>query len=391
MVVPRFGARVVGGAENLIRGLATRAASADQEIEIATTCAEDHTTWLNSLPAGETREDGLMVRRFAVGPRVAARHAALHQRLHAEGSLPYLDELELMAQGVWSPDMQRFLERRGEEYDLIVLAPYLFGTTYWGAQAWPERSAILPCLHDEPDAHMRVVRDLLGCVSGCIFNSPGEERLARRLAAVRGGGVVGLGFDAPAVPPPEGFARRHGLGRYLIYAGRLEEAKRVQMAVAHTARYARERAPDLRLVLIGSGGYRPSGRDAAHALPLGYLSEEDKRSALAEAVALVNPSELESLSIVLMEAWLEGTPALVAAGSEVMRDHVASCGGGFVFADYEGFAAGLDSLLGDPAETARMGRAGRDYTLDRYGWPEVSRRFGEVTHALAGSRPALRR
>ena len=119
-----------------------------------------------------------------------------------------------------------------------MLAPYLFGTTIWGAQARPARSALLPCLHDEPYAHLRVVRDVVAAVRGCLFNAPGEERLARRLYPVRDGGVVGIGFDppeGPAGPPPAAVA---GLGPYLVYAGRLEEGKRVHVAVEHAVRMA---------------------------------------------------------------------------------------------------------------------------------------------------------
>ena len=382
MVVPRFGEGIVGGAETLVRGLATRAGGDGRVIEVATTCAVDHETWRNALPEGESREAGVRVLRFPVGARDGARYGRLHTRLLAEGALSYLEELEMMAAGVWSPRLQGFLEREGRAYDLIVFAPYLFGTTYWGMQVWPERSALIPCLHDEPDAHMRCLRAPVEAAAGCFFNSAGEERLARRLFRIRAGGVVGVGFDPPATPPPPGFAAGHGLGRYLIYAGRLEDAKRVGVAVEHVARFAAARAPDLRLVLAGRGPYRVPRRHRGVVLEVGYLSEQDKRSAYAEAVALVNPSELESLSLVLMEAWLEGTPALVAAGSDVLKEHCERSGGGFAFADAAEFAEGLGRLLDDPALRDRMGAAGRDYALDEYGWPAVRRRFAAVAEEL---------
>ncbi len=122
------------------------------------------------------------------------------------------------------------------------------------------------------------------------------------------------------------------LGPYLVYAGRLEEGKRVQVAVEHVVRLAAERPDAPALVLMGRGGYRPPPAARGRVVELGYVSEEEKRAVYAGAVALVNPSEMESLSIVLMEAWLEGTPAIVAAGSEVMSDHVARSGGGMTFA-----------------------------------------------------------
>jgi glycosyltransferase involved in cell wall biosynthesis len=92
---------------------------------------------------------------------------------------------------------------------------------------------------------------------------------------------------------------------------------------------------------------------------------------------------MESLSIVLMEAWLEGTPAIVAAGSEVMRDHVARSGGGMTFASYDEFRAAATRLLDDPGERERMGALGRAYALEEYGWPAVWSRLAAVAERLA--------
>ena len=379
-VVPRYGRDVVGGAETLVRALATHAASRGWDVEVATTCASNHTTWLNDLPAGTSEDAGVQVHRFPVGPRDVARHDALHTAVMT-GRADYADELEWLAQSVWSPDLQGFLEEA--DHDLRILAPYLFGTTIWGAMADPGRSALLPCLHDEAYAHLATVRAVLGAVRGCIFNAPGEERLARRLAPVRDGGVVGVGFtppSGPAGPPP---APLHDMGPYLIYAGRLEEGKRVDVAVEYAVRLAAERPDAPVLALVGRGGYSPPAGTRGRVVELGYLDEADRRAAYAGAVALVNPSEMESLSLVLMEAWLEGTPAVVAAGSEVMRDHVARSGGGQTFAGYEDFRGAVGRLLDDPGRAAEMGARGRAYVLEEYGWPAVWERLVAVAGRLA--------
>lgn len=379
-VVPRYGVDVVGGAETLVRNLATRATPPGWSVEVATTCARSHDTWRNELPAGVETVEGVTVRRFPVSDRVARRYDTLHAAV-VGGSATYLDEVEWLAQSVWSRELEDWLE--SSEHDLAVLCPYLFGTTIWGALADASRAAVLPCLHDEPYAHLETVRAALQGARGCMFNAPAEERLARRLFAVREGGVVGMGFDPPAGAPRPGFAAERGLGEYVLYAGRLEEGKRVDVAVDHAVRYARERPGAPRLALIGSGGYRPPAAAAGVVTLLGYLSEDDKQRAYAEAVALVNPSTLESLSIVLMESWLQGTPALVAAGSEVMSDHCATSGGGLAFGSYEEYRDALDRLRADAPAARAMGARGREYVLDVYGWPAVSRRFAEVATRIA--------
>jgi glycosyltransferase involved in cell wall biosynthesis len=379
-VVPRYGISTVGGAETLVRALATRGVPAGWSCDVATTCAVDHTTWANELPPGESTADGVRVHRFEVGPRDQARYDELHGRVLT--SPAYLDELEWLANSVWSPGLERFLLDAGGDYDLVIFAPYLFGTTLWGAQVAPERSAVMPCLHDEPYAYLATVKNVVQAGRGCIFNSGGEERLARRLYRIREGHVVGMGFD-PTGPLETRFAEPRGLGRYLLYAGRLEEGKRVDVAVEYAVRYAEERPDPPQLVLIGSGSYRPPRHADGVVVHAGFLPEEEKRAAYAEAVAVVNPSRLESLSIVLMEGWLEGTPALASGESEVLRDHCAASGGGFLFDSYDSFRSALDALLGDEERRDRMGRAGRSYVLERYSWEAVAGRLVDAVEHLA--------
>jgi glycosyltransferase involved in cell wall biosynthesis len=380
-VIPRFGATTVGGAERLVGELALRATPDDWESEIATTCAVDHFTWENALAPGESRVDGLTVRRFPVGPRNPLRYAELHSAILA-GEATYSDEVEWLANSVWSPELQHFLEERGG-YDLALFAPYFFGTTVWGAQVAPERSALVPCLHDEPYARLATVRRLFESVRGCVFNSDAERRLAGELLSVRDGGVVGMGFDPPDAEPTVAFAEPRGLGKYLLYAGRIEEGKRVDVAVEYALRHSRERADAPRLVLIGSGTYEPPEEAAGVVVQAGLLGDEERRAAYGEALALVNPSHLESFSIVVMEAWLEGTPVLVADGSDVLREHAKRSGGGLTFDSYEGYRDAVDQLLDDSALARGLGEAGREYVLDSYSWPAVRTRLRETLERIA--------
>lgn len=362
-----------------MRALATRAAPADWEVEVATTCAVDHATWANAVPAGTVVDEGMAVHRFPVGPRDVSRYDALHPLVLSAGA-GYAEELEWLAQSVTSPGLDAFIERRAPETDLVLFSPYLFGTTVWGAQIAPERSAHMPCLHDEPYARLATIRSVVEASRGCLFNAPAEERLARSLYDVRDGGVVGMGFDPPATPAgdPPLPARS-----YLVYAGRLEEGKRVQVLVEHVTRMREEdlRAP--RLLLLGGGGYQVPRASRDHVVRAGFVPEAAKRAALAGALALVNASRMESLSLIQLEAWREGTPAVVDAGSAVMAEHCAVSGGGFAFDGYEAFRDAVRALRDEPGLAREMGARGRDYVLDVYGWPPVRERFRAVVERLA--------
>jgi glycosyltransferase involved in cell wall biosynthesis len=384
-VPPRFAPDLAGGAENLIRGLALSCRDAGCHVEVATTCATDNERWLNALPVGTSVDEGIEVHRFAVDRRNVHRHRRLVQRLEREGTLDALDAADLLGTSVWSSTLQRFIDQRGPDFDAIVFAPYLFGTTFWGAQSWPERTIVIPCLHDEPMAYLPPVRNVLRSAAALALNSRGEQALAERILGPVRGGIVGLGFTAPDGPAPSGFAERHGLGRYFLYAGRIEQGKRVDVAARHVAALARRTDPSLRLAVIGRGSWRPTPDVAPFVRMIGFVDDDEKRSAMAGAVALVNPSEAESLSIVLLEAWLEETPALVATGSEVMVDHCTRSGGGVAFGTEEEFVEAARGIIGNPDKAHAMGRRGHDYVLSEYSRGEVTRRFLRMIAGLGAS------
>src|SRR5262249_22296226 len=192
------------------------------------------------------------------------------------------------------------------DFDVVLFSPYFFGTTIWGAQVAPERSALMPCLHDEPYARLETVRRLVGSVRGCIFNTDAEERLARSLYEGQAGCVVGMGYGPPAGPPSAAFAEPRGLGAYVLYAGRLEEGKRVHVAVDYAIRYAQERESAPKLILLGLGSYEVPEEAGEIVVRAGFVGEEEKRAAYTEALAVVNPSQLASLSLIPREAWLDG-------------------------------------------------------------------------------------
>lgn len=381
-MVPRFGPRVLGGAEALVRGLVTRALPADWSAEVATTCALDHATWENAVPSGTFNEDGVVVHRFPVAARDSARYEALHPVV-ISGQASYAQELEWIAQSVTSRELEAFIERRAPEWDLVIFSPYLFGTTVWGAQIAPDRSAHLPCLHDEPYARLEIVRAVIEGSRGCMFNAPGEERLARSLFHVQRGGVVGMGFEPSKVPGDEA-GRAPIIGEdYLVYAGRLEEGKGVHLLVDYVTQMRLEDPTAPRLLLLGGGGYEVPKDSRAHVVRAGFVPEGDRRASMAGALALVSASRMESLSLIQLEAWTEGTPCIVDAGCVVMADHCAASGGGIEVSGFEGFRDAVDRLRSDRDGARAMGARGRRYVFDEYGWPAVRKRFREVLEELA--------
>lgn len=383
-VVPRYGADVVGGAETLVRGLAEHLAASGSAVDVLTTCAQDHLSWKNVLPAGASREAGVTVRRFPVRLRDTRRHAWLQLRILRGSRLRPKEEARWAKESVGSAELFDHLARRGTEYDLVCFAPYLFGTTLCGVPLVPGRAVLIPCLHDEPFAHLGLVRDTFQACRGFIFNSPPEAALAEKLYGIgdRPAGVVGLGFDPPPPADPAALRRRHGLeGPLLFYLGRKETGKNVPLLIEYALRYRAGRRSDLTLVLAGDGPVTAPPRTPG-VRDLGYLDAAAKAAAYAAATVVCQPSVNESFSIVLMESWLAGTPVLVHARCPVTTHHVFRAGGGLAFDDFYEFAEALDLLLEDAERRRRMGSQGRAYVETVYSWPAVTARLRETLERL---------
>lgn len=391
-IVPRYGPRVVGGAETLCRLLAENLTANGTSVDILTTCAIDHFTWRDELPAGETIEGGVRVRRFPVGQRDPEAWAGRHAAIDLGAKLPYGEQVAWMADSVWSPGIMA----AAGEYRWLVAMPYLFGTSFWSTVADPERTVLIPCLHDEPHARQPAVLDMLCSAAGLMLNAAGERTLVNRLVGVHRGGtahlkttpwIVGGGFDDQAIPPAavvDEFCRRHGTTPgYVLYAGRREEAKGVRAMYEHYRLYREVAERPRALALMGSGDTNPPDDLMPHVVDFGFVDPADRATAYAGASALIQPSRLESFGMVLFEAWLAGTPSLVNAGGDVLREHCEVSGGGLWFSGGEEFAEALALMTEDAVINSRLAAAGREYTLTDFRWSAVRERFHGALAAWA--------
>ena len=138
------------------------------------------------------------------------------------------------------------------------------------------------------------------------------------------------------------------------------------------------------LVLAGPAKIRIPAHPRIRAL--GYVSDEARDALLYGAKALVVPSPYESLSIVLLEAWNRGVPALVNAHCAVLKGQVRRGNGGLFYRTQREFAEGLDYLLTHEAERNHLGRQGRAYVDREYRWPTVLGRVEALLEDVSARR-----
>ena len=193
----------------------------------------------------------------------------------------------------------------------------------------PDRSLLIPCLHDEAYAYLGVTRRMFLGVRGSLFFTPEEAAVARRACGAEPPGrVTGGGIDTHLRGDAERFRAASGVrDPYLLYVGRLDRGKNTHVVMAYARERARRRAGAERLVLLGRGPLAiPPGEPAFVAA--GVLDEQGKMDACAGALALCQPSVNESFSRVIMESWLNEVPVLVHAGCAVTVGHCRRSGGG---------------------------------------------------------------
>lgn len=374
-VLPRYGRSLGGGAETLSKAIVDelRRRNLVEHLEVWTTCALDHRTWENELPPGEALVDGITVHRFPVSPRDT--DIFIHAEINIREGRPLLvhEQLDWLANSVNSQALYEHIAREGQGFEALIFAPYLFATSFWGPLIYPDRSYLIPCLHNEAYAYQPVFRHVFSKVAGLIFNTEAERELAEEIYALPGirakSQVVGMGFEPTSVCDAQTDEP------FILYSGRKEEGKNLHLLIDYFDRFRTSTSTQVRLKIIGAGEihFREGLPDGVE--DLGFVSEAEKLELMAKASVLCQPSVNESFSIVMMEAWQQELPLLVHAQCSVTRSHVSEANGGLYFSNYPEFAAALAMLIEDSSLQRQLGKNGRAYVEEQYSWDAVLERF----------------
>jgi glycosyltransferase involved in cell wall biosynthesis len=389
-VPPRYGDDVVGGAEAVMRENAWGLAARGWDVEVLTTCARDHFTWANVYDAGVTATDGITLRRFlAVNDSPGRDRARVSAEVHAGRSVSLADQERWMNDSLRVPDLFHFLLDHSTRYRALVFGPSLFWPAFACGQLSPERTILMPCLHDEPEAKIELFQPLFRGARGIWFLSEPERDLALRLhPGITRTAVVGAGVDVPRAADPEGFRARHGVtGPFLLYAGRREGGKNWERLLDMFAGAVTRGALPLSLVTMGVGEVRPPRSIADRVIDLGFVSDQERNDAFAAASAYVQPSQNESFSRTVMEAWLAGTLVIANGASDVVAWHCDRSGAGLTYEDDFEFEQCLRFLVDAPDAARALAARGRAYVEEHYAPALVLDRL-EETLAAWTSAPA---
>lgn len=379
-VIPWFAEKIPGGAEMALRGLTFHMHRAGIDLEILTTCVEQFASdWsVNYYEAGVEVINGVLVRRFPVCKRDTKAFDSINRKLVKQIKVSFEEEEIFLREMVNSPALYEFIKEHLDEYSVFAFTPYMFGTTYYGIQECMKKSVLIPCLHNESYAHFRHFKDVFSRVCGMAFLSRSEYVLAHWLYDLHSvnARTLGTGVDTGLKGDGRRFREKYNImSPYLIYAGRKDSGKNVDILLKYFEIYKSRHRTDLKLVLIGGGKINISDEIKNEVYDLGYVPIQDKYDAYAAAEFLCNPSRFESFSLVLMESWLCHRPVVVFRGCPVMYDFALESNGGLGFENYWEFEGCADYLLVHRSEADIMGENGRNYVLANFAWDVIVKKY----------------
>ncbi|MCI0376571.1 MAG: glycosyltransferase, partial [Gemmataceae bacterium] len=382
----RWGDQVVGGAETSLRRMAETLRERGWQIEVFTTCTQSENVWRNEVAAGNFEESGITVHRFPIDPHDREKHLQSLASIPSLARRASVDVLrspgsthdEYLRHSIHSSALLDALRGRASEFAAIISGPYLFGLTHDVARAFPEKTLVVPCFHDEPLARLPVWPATYERAGGILYHSAEEQAFAQSVLGLnhpnaaeigtylpgwhafadplQGEGTpdqhgesmqkrqvpgafaclggTGSGLDTLAHEPPRHATERRavlaqesrGEKKYLVYCGRYSAQKDLPRLLDYAARYEATRPGRFHFAFMGGGEVRIP--QTAWTQDLGYVDEATKSAVLANAAALVQLSRNESLSLVVLEAWREGTPVIVDGRCAVLAGQIERSRGG---------------------------------------------------------------
>lgn len=384
-VIPWYHETIPGGAEADLRGIVKHLHESGVEVEILTTCVKEFSAdWTqNYFQEGVEIIDSIPVRRFKVRKGKLQEFHKVNARLMNGEHISKEEEEIFLKEMVNSPDLYDYLRDHSEEYHRYVFIPYMFGTTYYGIQACPYKSILIPCLHDESYAYFQHFKKVFKDLNGMLYNAKPEMVLANHIYDLKSvkQAVLGVGVDTDFDYDAARFRKKFNIeDPYIIYAGRKDSAKNINTLITYFDEFKKrnkDQYPKLKLVLIGGGTVNVPDEIKDDVIDLGFVDRQDKYDACAGAELLCQPSKNESFSIVIMESWLCERPVIVNDACEVTKNFAKESNGGLYFRDYFEFEGCMRYIMDHPETAKEMGRNGRAYVLGNFKWDVIVARLLE--------------
>jgi glycogen(starch) synthase len=396
-VLPRF-FPYRGGYENAMLSIARCLVERDHQVTAFTTTAQDlEALWLpgfKTFPGGELDVDGVSIRRFPVSYDKWARRAT-----RVLGLPRYWRwKSQFWRPAFHVPGLRAALHQA--DADIIHVGPLPYNSLiYAGIEAAEHRRVPViatPCTHLGEESNTEVakhyvqphqIRLLQQCQRVLCMTKAERAKLAKLGVSPGKLAVLALGFDMKL---SVGGNRERALEKYgikppvVLHLG-MKAYEKGSMTLLEAMKQLWDAGSKASLVMAGPSLRAFDDHVAAHVsssdplVNLPPFPDEAKRDLLAAADIVVQPSRVESLGLVLLEAWVNAKP-VIAADIAVSRESVESSGGGVLvpFGDANALAQQIARLLADRELRQNMGERGQAFAQSYDGdqrWPRYAEEF----------------
>jgi glycosyltransferase involved in cell wall biosynthesis len=380
-VVQRCGKEVNGGAETHCLLMAQKMLEY-WDVEILTTCALDYLTWENHYQAGPETIGRVIVKRFKVDyPRDLFLFNEYSKKLFSKLDSVTHEESEkwMYLQGPLSSGLLDYIDKNREHYDYFIFFTYLYATTYFGLPLVQKKALLVPTAHDERPIYLPLFKRLFDKPRAYLYNTNEEKRFLENKFGIQyiKNDVVGVGVVMPTSISEERFRSKYKItGPYMVYIGRINENKGCQELFDYFLEYKNEMNNSLKLLLIGRSSMAiPRNKDI---IALGFVDEDTKYDALKGCELLVNPSSLESLSMVLLEAWSLNKPTLVSEKCAVMVSQSKRSNSGLWYADYYEFKECVNYIL----KNKYVNKNAYKFVEENYSWGLIQQKYLKILESI---------
>jgi glycosyltransferase involved in cell wall biosynthesis len=306
--------------------------------------------------------------------------------------IQHIERIWYLFQGPYCPNLVAHLGATAQKFDAVIFFTYLYYPTAVGILTTAKNSILVPTAHDEQPFYFHSTCKAFAAAQAVLANTDAELKLITSVYPGVGDkiSIAGTGVDLFSDSEIAEFRKSPVFGlkpdSYVLYLGRISRGKGVDSLITCFMEYLNDN-PASRLELILAGEVsdvqipkHPSIRW------VGKVSDSEKRSLLANSLCIANPSPMESLSLLVLEALAMKRPVVANRRCPVFQDYAARVQSLRLFdgpAEFGGLLNGLEAGMWPGAEDRDQGRS---YVQRKFSWEAVLKTYELTVAAIVKSR-----
>ncbi|MFD2037032.1 glycosyltransferase [Belliella marina] len=393
-IVCQYGNEVNGGAETHCKMLAERLTSS-YEVDVLTSTFISYTTFQPYYQEGVEVINQVNVRRFKSEPfdkefyykllRSSKLGRKIRRNLYRMGVLRSIasvfpkwniglekEKEVLKANGFYSPALLNYMRENESSYKSIILFYFPNPATFFVGEMLPKKCILIPTAHNERELFRSIQTHFFTNVGHIAFNTEEERKLCENVfgKSMSPSSIIAVGVEVAEPESKELIIEKFNLPEnYILYFGRIAPEK-IGKSIEWFQEYKRNKKSDIKLVLTGRLFMEKT--EDPDIIYTGFVTEAEKTALIKNARLVINPSDKESLSLLLLEAMTLGKPSLVNGKCDVMKEHcIKSDFACQYYISKSDFIKKLDFMLYRIEDPKAIATKAQNYVKANYDWDKI--------------------